>query len=186
MAVRTNQRQRTHDAIVRAATTLVCQGRELSMPEVACAALVSEATAYRYFPDLATLMSTVMGELMPTPAEALAGVADSVDPVERVAAVTGLLLRRVLRYQGLVRTTIAASATRPPARLRRRMELIDAALAPVTGLAEPALARLRLDLAVVVGPESLFTLLDLGGLTEDEAVASAVRTATTLVRAALG
>ena len=52
---RINQKLRTRNAIVAAAAELSRTGRELTMPEVARTALVSEATAYRYFPDLASL-----------------------------------------------------------------------------------------------------------------------------------
>jgi AcrR family transcriptional regulator len=44
---RVNQKRRTHAAIVRAAAELIRTGREVTMPEIAKAALVSEATAYR-------------------------------------------------------------------------------------------------------------------------------------------
>ena len=47
------------------------------MPDVAKAAMVSEATAYRYFPDLASLLAKALAEDWPTPAEALAPVAAS-------------------------------------------------------------------------------------------------------------
>ena len=40
---RANQKRRTHDAIVRATTELMRAGREVTMPEVAKVALVSEA-----------------------------------------------------------------------------------------------------------------------------------------------
>jgi AcrR family transcriptional regulator len=87
-AGRANQKLRTRNAIVRAATDLMRTGRDITMLEVAKAALVSEATAYRYFPDLTSLLREAMDGQMPTPAEALAAVADSDDPVERVAAAT--------------------------------------------------------------------------------------------------
>ena len=45
------------------------------MPDVARAAMVSEATAYRYFPDLVTLLQQALAGLWPPPAEALAPVA---------------------------------------------------------------------------------------------------------------
>src|SRR5580700_6811755 len=104
---RVNQKLRTRTAIVRAATELMLTGREVTMPEIAKAALVSEATAYRYFPDLATLLSEAMADQLPDPAEALAPVASSTDPVERVAAATEYLLRLVLARQGAVRAMIA-------------------------------------------------------------------------------
>ena len=56
----------------------------MTIPEVARAALVSEATAYRYFPDLAGLLQEAIAEQLPTPEEALQPVADSADPVARI------------------------------------------------------------------------------------------------------
>src|SRR5947209_5555161 len=92
---RANQKRRTHNAIVQAAVELMRTGREVTMLEVAKAALVSEATAYRYFPDLVSLLREAMAGQMPAPTEALKAVADSRDPVERIAAATEHLLRTV-------------------------------------------------------------------------------------------
>ena len=72
---RINQKRRTHDAIVRAAAELIGTGRDVTMPEIARAALVSEATAYRYFPDLPSLLQEAVAGQLTTPAEALASVA---------------------------------------------------------------------------------------------------------------
>ena len=47
-----NQMERTRSAIVAAARELADSGAEITMPAVAAEARVSEATAYRYFPDL--------------------------------------------------------------------------------------------------------------------------------------
>ena len=50
---------------------------------------------------------------------------------------------------------------------------------------DPAgLAQLQHDLAAVVSAEALFVLTDLAGLTPDDAIASLVRTATTITQAA--
>lgn len=189
---RTNQKLRTRNAILRAAVELMRSGQEVAMPEVARVALVSEATAYRYFPDLASLLREAMSGEWPTPEQALASVADSADPVERVAAATEHLLRQVLDYQGATRAMIAATITRPgevAARPGLRLGLIDHALAPLAdapGAPGPdALAQLKRDLCVVISAEALFTLTDLCGLDPEAAVASAVHTATTLTRAAL-
>jgi AcrR family transcriptional regulator len=102
-------------AIVDATRRLARTGIEISMPAVAREALVSEATAYRYFPDLASLLREADEGGWPAPAEALAPVADSTDPVERVAYAAEFLLRGVLSYQGAVRAMISASITKPPA-----------------------------------------------------------------------
>ena len=162
------------------------------MPEVARAALVSEATAYRYFPDLASLLQEAIAGQLPVPDEALTSLADDSDPVERIAAATGFLLRHVLSRQGVVRALIAATITRPgqpQARPGLRYGLIDSALAPLNdtlGATDPAaLAQLKRDLAVVVSAEALFTLTDARGLDPEEAIASIIHTATTLTRAAL-
>jgi AcrR family transcriptional regulator len=189
---RVNQKLRTYKAILQAAADLMRTGREVTMLEVAKAALVSEATAYRYFPDLATLLQEAMAGQWPTPAEALAEVADSADPTERVAAATEFLLRHVLAYQGATRAMIAATITRPESAATRpalRIGLIDYALAPLArtlGRDDPAaLTQLKRDLGVVVSAEALFSLTDLYKLDPQDAIASAVHAATTLTRAAL-
>lgn len=189
---RVNQKLRTRRAIVQAAVELMRTGRDVTMLEVAKSALVSEATAYRHFPDLASLLQEAMAGQMPTPAEALASVADSRDPVERVAVATEHLLRLVLAYQGATRAMIAATITRPDtvsSRPAMRYGLIDHALAPLQdtlGSTDPAaVAQLKNDLAVVVSAEALFTLTDLSRMSPEDAIASIVRTATTLTRAAL-
>jgi AcrR family transcriptional regulator len=189
---RANQKLRTRNAIVQAAAGLSRTGREVTMPEVARAAMVSEATAYRYFPDLASLLQEAIAGQLPVPEDALERVAGSADPVERIAAATEFLLRHVLSRQGVVRALIAATITRPGqahARPGLRFGLIDSALAPLDGTlgaTDPAaLAQLKRDLAVVVSAEALFTLTDVGGLDAEDAIASIVHTAATLTRAAL-
>ena len=189
---RVNQKKRTRDAIVQAAAELSLTGRELTMPEIAKAALVSEATAYRYFPDLASLLQEVIADQLPDPARALAEATDSADPVERVAAAANYLMRHVLARQGVVRAMIAATVTRPdrvPARPGLRIGLIDCALEPVQqslGAAGPAaLTRLKLGLSAIVSAEAFFSLTDLHGLDADEAISVIVDAATTLTRAVL-
>jgi hypothetical protein len=126
------------------------------------------------------------------PAQALESVADSRDPVERVAAAAEYLLRHVLTYQAVVRAMIAATITRPPeatARPGLRFGLIDEALAPVADAFEAAgpaaLPQLKRDLAIVVSAEALFCLTDLCRLDPEDAIASAVHTAGVLTQAAL-
>lgn len=189
---RINQKRRTYNTILQAAAELVRTGRAVTMPEVAKAALVSEATAYRYFPDLTTLLQKAMAEQETDPAEALAEAGDSTDPVERVAAVTGYLMRHVARFQQPVRTTIAATITDPAdavaTRRGLRFELIDLALEPwAATLAgdHPVLAQLKRDLAITMAAESLFCLTDQCGLPTEEAITSIVHTASTLTRAAV-
>jgi|SRR5579875_923505 len=195
-AGRTNQKARTRRAIVDACRELVRSGGEVTMPLVARLALVSEATAYRYFPDLVSLLEEVIDGLWPDPAEALAPVAGSADPAERVTFACEFLLRGVLAYEGSVRAMIAHTVATPGAAARSRpgvrFGLIRQALAPFgepgaqPALPPAALAQLERELAVVVSAEALFVLTDLCGLPPEEAVASAARAAATLTRAAFG
>jgi AcrR family transcriptional regulator len=191
-AGRVNQKQRTRTAIVAAARDLITGSAEVTMPAVARAALVSEATAYRYFPDLVSLLREAVDGTWPGPAEALASVEHSTDPVERIAAGTERLLRHIQAYQGAVRAMIAASVVRPGAagiRPGYRSGVIDHALAPLEsslGRQDPeAFRQLKQDLAIVVSAEALFTLTDLYELSPDEAIASAVRSARAITAAAL-
>jgi AcrR family transcriptional regulator len=190
---RTNQKNRTRAAILDACRELTRSGAEITMPRVARAALVSEATAYRYFPDLVTLLEEALDGLWPDPAQALAPVEGSADPAERVAFAGEFLLRGVYDYRGSVRAMIShtiAAPERAAARPGIRFGLIDHALAPFCGPGGPVtlvpekMTHLKRDLAVVVSAEALFVLTDLCGLSADEAIASAVRAAVTLTRAA--
>ena len=106
-------------AIVSAARELVRTGQPVTMPTVAQAALVSEPTAYRYFPDLLSLLTESFADLWPDPEQAMQPVAGSSDPAERVAYATEFLLRHVLACQGAVRAMIAATAGCPPIRPSR-------------------------------------------------------------------
>ena len=71
---------------------------------------------------------------MAPPAEALAPVDHSDDPVERIAYAARYLLRGVLAHQGAVRAMISAAIVRPESagmRPGHRFGLIDHALAPL-------------------------------------------------------
>jgi AcrR family transcriptional regulator len=191
-AGRVNQKQRTRTAIVAAARDLITGSAEVTMPAVARAALVSEATAYRYFPDLISLLREAVDGTWPSPEQALASARGSADAVERIGVATDRLLRHVQAYQGAVRAMIAVSVVRPGAagiRPGYRFGIIDHALAPLEsslGQRRPAAFRqLKQDLAIVVSAEALFTLTDLCDLAPDEAIASAVRTARTITAAAV-
>jgi AcrR family transcriptional regulator len=189
---RINQKARTQRGIIEACVELIRQRRSVTMPEVAKAAMVSQATAYRYFPDLASLLAKALAEDWPTPSEALAPVEASKDPVERVGFATRFLLRGVAERQAVVRSMISATIDQPDlsgtARPGIRFGLIEHALTPFLDVFEGAdpelLAQLRLDLAVVVSAEALFILTDLCGLSVEDAIDSAEKTARTLTSAA--
>jgi AcrR family transcriptional regulator len=189
---RAEQKLRTRTALVDACRELIASGRSVTMPEVAEKTGVSEATAYRHFSEIVSLIRAALVGLWPTPAEALAPVADSKDPLARLEFATGFLLRRVVAYEGSVRAVIAATVTQPAQARQRpgfRFGLIDQALDPVVPATTPAaaerLTQLKQDLAAVVSADALFSLTDLCGLDTDAAIASLQRTARTVTEAAL-
>src|SRR5215470_2548535 len=76
---RTNQKLRTRRAIIEAAADLVRQNRAPTVAEAAERALVSRATAYRYFPTQQSLLIEVQADAAQlSPDEVLAGVGDDV------------------------------------------------------------------------------------------------------------
>jgi len=189
-SARANQKERTRTAIVAAARETIAAGGELTMPEVARRALVSEATAYRYFPDLVSLLREALVGSWDSPRRVLAPMAHSDDAVERIGFATEVLLREVLAQQGAIRATTAAAVARPGAvrRTGRRLGLIAEALRPLEAtmaIQQPArFEQLKRGLAIVVSAEALFTLTDLCGLTPELAIASAIETARSLTAAA--
>src|SRR6201996_7095823 len=189
---RVNQKRRTRTAIIAACQELITAGADINMPAVARAALVSEPTAYRYFPDLPSLLEEALAGIEPDPAAALAAGANPGDPVERVGYAAELLARLVIERQGAIRALISVSLARGTARQARpgyRFALIDQALAPLTAhtpdIDKATREQLRRDLAVVISAEAVLTLTDLYGLDSEAAVASIVHTARLITEATL-
>jgi AcrR family transcriptional regulator len=159
------------------------------MRAIARRAGVSEATAYRHFPDLLAILRDGFVGVWPDVSKALPELTACTDPVDRIGMVTAFLAQNVLSIQGAVRAMISMTVTRPDetagARPSYRIDLIETALEPLVGLSPIRLAQLKSDLSIVVSAESLFTLLDLQKLKPDIAVANLAAIARTLVRAAL-
>jgi len=160
------------------------------MPAVAAVARVSEATAYRYFPDLVSLLrAAVMTDDL---VAALRSVTRGDDPVERIGQAAEILGQATLRRQGAVRVVVASTIARPVTAKDRpayRFGLIEHALAPWIDRCGPA-AQADVDelvrgLAVVVSAEAFFTLIDLCGLAPEAAIASLVATAQRMTAAAV-
>src|SRR5437660_7637760 len=105
---RINQKQRTRRAIVEAAAELVRENRTPTVADAAERALVSRATAYRYFPSQQSLLNEVQADaIQPSIDALLAGVGDDIET--RVATITRELARMVLADEALFRNQIRAS-----------------------------------------------------------------------------
>src|SRR5258708_29099954 len=131
---RRNQKRRTRMAIIDAARAFVQSGAAPTMPAVAQRALVSEATAYRYFPDLAALLREALTGIWPTAEAVMAPVSNDCDVTRRVAFATEALMREVQAHEGAVRVMMSTTIARPAGgalRPGRRFGLIDIALEPL-------------------------------------------------------
>src|SRR6187549_3792259 len=83
-AGRPNQRHRTRKDLLAAAARLLKRGRPPDMDEVAQEAMVSRATAYRYFPSIeALLVEAPVDGAVPDP-DAIFAADPSTDPADRL------------------------------------------------------------------------------------------------------
>src|ERR1700719_3697238 len=106
-AGRVNQKARTRAAIVRAVQDLARDGAEITMPSVARAALVSEATAYRYFPDLVSLLLESDLGVWPRPRRGAAPGGAQRRPGRPRGYAAEVLFTGILARQSAVRAMIA-------------------------------------------------------------------------------
>lgn len=162
---RPQQRLRTRKDLLQAAARLLRQGSQPSLEEVAAEAMVSRATAYRYFPDVGALMAEAALDVDVPDADALFGGASTHDPVARLEMADAAMhdavvenevqLRRMLAH-AITRGLDAAAGDAAPPRQNRRLPLIDAALSPTRAQFSPAaLRRLQYALALILGPEGV-------------------------------
>ena len=102
-----NQRYRTRAAIIEAATALLREGRPPTVAEAAERALVSRATAYRYFPTQESLLLDVANvEALVKPVEELVASFPAEDPAQRLAALVGTFTQAMLSDEALIRTGV--------------------------------------------------------------------------------
>jgi AcrR family transcriptional regulator len=176
-AGRTNQARRTRKALLEAAARLMKEGRRPSFEDVAEEALVSRATAYRYFSGVDPLLVEAALDLaMPGPS--MFEGDPSADAVARLERADGAVQAMIRDNEAALRTMLIHSlqagldgaAGGPPARQNRRMPLIEAALAPLRGPLDGArFERLARALALVIGTESTVAFKDVLRLDDEEA-----------------
>lgn len=187
---RTAQKARTRAALVAAARELLVTGVTPTVEEAAAAASISRATAYRYFQNRHELLVAAHPEVE---AASLLGPDPPQDPEARLDAVVKGLAKIFLEaeesYRAMLRLSLEpAVADRGELALRRglRYRWLEDALEPLRErMGEAALARLVHALSVVVGIEALATLVDLAGLSRENAVEVMRWSARSLLRGAL-
>jgi AcrR family transcriptional regulator len=190
-AGRARQKQRTRDALVTAARTLVAAGAEPTVEAAAAAASVSRATAYRYFPNQRALLIAAHPE---TAARTLLTGDPPTDPAERlddvVRAFTDLIVATEAQQRTMLRLSLetdpAARHSDLPLRQGRAIGWIAEALTPLQGrLSDEALHLLTLAIRSATGIEALVWLTDIAGLSRGDAVLLMRWSARSLLHAAM-
>lgn len=187
---RPGQRGRTRRKLLDAAARLLGAGHTPTTTEVADAAGVSRRTAYRYFPTQEQLLIESSLERLRPEVEAAIHAVDAVPPeadgrgsgdrdtawaLARLRATVRVMHRLTLEHEPLLRTIWRLTAGGPTAdgvrpRGSRRIEWLTAAVEPLRArLGMKRFERLVSGLATCVGFDSLFVLMDLRGLTSEEA-----------------
>ncbi|MFN4354784.1 TetR/AcrR family transcriptional regulator [Parvibaculum sp.] len=175
---RANQKRRTRKDLLQAAARLLKEGRNPSLEEIAEEALVSRATAYRYFPNVEALLIEAPLDLALPDETALFAGAPTKDPVARMERVDAAFHDMILENETALRLMLAKSMERRvaegdsalPARQNRRTPMIEAALAPAKSeFNRASLDRLQKALALIVGTEAMIVFRDVLQLDEKEA-----------------
>jgi AcrR family transcriptional regulator len=180
--------------LLASAMDLMQRGVVPSVSEVAEAAGVSRATAYRYFPTQASMIQATVGEAL---GPILAWKSDTDGAENRASELIAFAYPRIEAYEATHRATVLLSLyqwTRrragtlgdeePIVRGHRRKLLTDA-MAPLKGrLSRPAFDRLVQALSLVFGTEAFIVLKDIWGLDGDAARRVAIWAANAIVRAA--
>jgi AcrR family transcriptional regulator len=191
----TGPRARTRRLLLETAMQLMQAGRVPSVTDVAEAAEVSRATAYRYFPTQAALVQAAVDEAL---GPILEWRSDLTDAEDRVADLLAFAYPRIDEYEATLRAALLQAMEQwsrrragtlgdeaPIVRGNRR-ELLTSALAPLRP-AMPARAfdRLRQAVSLIFGTEAFVVLKDIWGLDGDDARDVALWSAHALVRAAV-
>ncbi len=172
---RTHQKARTRSALVAAARKLLAEGLDPTVERVADHAAISRTTAYRYFPNQRALLAATYPMIE---APSLLGDDPPSNPVARIDVVTERLCRHIVDYEPELRAQLrlsleAGADERDDLVLRkgRAVTWIEEALAPLRDrLGRRELRRLALAIRATVGIEPLAWLVDVGGVSRDEAV----------------
>lgn len=183
---RSNQKERTREAILTAAIDILREGREPTVPEAAERARVSPATAYRYFTSADDLQDEASAELisfMTSRDEFGPAIEAAGDDVHaRLETLVRTLGWRMLTDQAPFRQQVKAGHARwfanqeiegeaVEVRAGHRTRFLRQVLAPLQDhMADPDLERLVAALVVGFGTEAATSLTDVARLDPDPAL----------------
>ena len=194
---RANQKARTRAAIIAAAQELQREGKAPTVEGAAEHALVSRATAYRYFPTKEALL-VELSDIIPGAARVDALLANlTTDDLEQrllllLDTFDGIVLAKEQHFRAHTRVSLDSwlrshrnGEEAPVVRAGRRMRWLETVLAPLDELPPEQMRRLQAALALTLGAEAIITMKDVCRLDNDETLAVLRWAATALLRAAL-
>jgi AcrR family transcriptional regulator len=182
-------------ALIQAAIAISSRGIIPSITDVAEAAQVSRATAYRHFPSQSVLVQAMVIEAL---GPIWRWLPESDDAEERVGRLLAFGFRRMDDYEAPLRAALrlaldqwsrerAGTIGNEPRIVRgNRIRLLRLALAPLARrLPKRSFDRLVQGLAIVFGTETMVVLKDMFGLEGPQVAQVAEWVARSLVRAAI-
>lgn len=174
---RTNQKVRTRLGLLETARRMLEDGQDPTLEEVAEAAMVSRATAYRYFSSIDELRAEAFigGPDLGTPQDVLAEIGSEAGLAERVDHVVRHLSRHLLDNPRathlMMRSLYDVWLDEPDSRPARRLDFLEAALAGHTdSLSDADRDRLLHGLAIVCGAEATLAAVDVCRLDPERAL----------------
>lgn len=186
-------RARTRKLMVSTASRLMQAGLTPSVSEVAEAAEVSRATAYRYFPDQAALVHAVVDEAL---GPILKWEGKSLNAEERILDLFDTALPRIWEFEATFKAALRLSLERwaqdgvlseqPRFTRGHRIDLLNEALSPLRDqLSESEFDRLAQAISLIFGVELCTVLGDIWELSGTQSSQVARWAAGALVRAAV-
>jgi hypothetical protein len=179
---RVNQKERTRQALLAATRGLLMEGQAPTVARAAERALVSEATAYRYYSDARSLLRDALAARWPQLDNVLSELRAMPGVEARARRAAEAMARAVLANEAEIRALIAMSYA--PARTQDgeakgasrpafRIALIEAVLDPVAGKMEAGeRRRVQRALSVVIGAEAVLSLKDAADCSNEDIVAT--------------
>ncbi|MEY2415066.1 MAG: hypothetical protein QOH53_400 [Ilumatobacteraceae bacterium] len=173
---RSAQKARTRAALVAAARDLVAAGTTPTVEDAAEAASISRTTAYRYFPTKRALLLAAHPEIAAKsmlPDDPPSGAADRLDAV--VHNFSAMIVDTEPQQRTMLRLSLEATAAERaalPLRQGRAIAWIAEALDGIrSDFTEQQFRQLVLSIRATIGIEALVWLVDVAGLSRDDAVA---------------
>jgi AcrR family transcriptional regulator len=173
---RSAQKARTRGALVAAARDLVAAGVTPTVEDAAAAASVSRSTAYRYFPNERALLLAAHPEIAAT---SMLPANPPEDPAARLDAVvrnfSAMILDTEAQQRTMLRLSLEADTAERgalPLRQGRAIAWIAEALDGLRGdLSDEQFRQLVLSIRATIGIEAIVWLVDVAGLSRNDAIA---------------